>query len=286
MDPANEDDDGHGTHVASTIASPINGLGIAGVAPNVTLVNIRAGQDSGYFFLEPTLEALDVRRRHRRRRGQHELLHRPVALQLPRNPADIPPSRPSSGWSARLTQRAVNYAMRPRRDADRRRWATRPPTSATRPSTTRSPDFPRGRREDPRTVDNSCITVPTETRGVIAVSSTGISKRKAYYSNYGTEQTDVAAPGGDVVRHARRDPRTSASAVISPPTRSRWRRLERPARRPTAHRTTAVRRPGLPRADVCGYYQYLQGTSMASPHAVGVAALIVSRYGHRDGHGG
>ena len=54
IDPVDEDDDGHGTHVASTIASPINGLGIAGVAPDVTLVNIRAGQDSGYFFLQPT----------------------------------------------------------------------------------------------------------------------------------------------------------------------------------------------------------------------------------------
>ena len=58
VDPADVDDDGHGTHVASTIGSPINGIGIAGVAPNVTLVNIRAGQDSGYFFLQPTLDAL------------------------------------------------------------------------------------------------------------------------------------------------------------------------------------------------------------------------------------
>jgi subtilisin family serine protease len=36
------------------------------------------------------------------------------------------------------------------------------------------------------------------------------------------------------------------------------------------------------KGSVCGYYQYLQGTSMAAPHAVGVASLVVSQYGYRD----
>jgi hypothetical protein len=57
-DPNDVDENLHGTHVASSVASPINGLGIAGVAPNVTLVNLRAGQDSGFFFLQPSVDAL------------------------------------------------------------------------------------------------------------------------------------------------------------------------------------------------------------------------------------
>ena len=51
VDPVGIDDGGHGTHVAGTIAAALNGFGLSGVAPNVTLVDVRAGQDSGYFFL-------------------------------------------------------------------------------------------------------------------------------------------------------------------------------------------------------------------------------------------
>jgi lantibiotic leader peptide-processing serine protease len=57
-DPADVDENGHGTHVAGTVAAPINKLGMSGIAPEVTLVNIRAGQDSGYFFLQESVDAL------------------------------------------------------------------------------------------------------------------------------------------------------------------------------------------------------------------------------------
>ena len=62
IDPVDADDGGHGTHVAGTIAAARNGIGIAGVAPDATIVNVRAGQDSGYFFLYETVAALDLRR--------------------------------------------------------------------------------------------------------------------------------------------------------------------------------------------------------------------------------
>jgi lantibiotic leader peptide-processing serine protease len=58
LDPANVDDGGHGTHVAGIVAAARNGLGIAGVAPDATIVNVRAGQESGFFFVYETVAAL------------------------------------------------------------------------------------------------------------------------------------------------------------------------------------------------------------------------------------
>ena len=58
VDPVGWDDNGHGTHVAGTIAAAANGFGVSGVAPKASIVKVRAGQDSGYFFTLPTLDAL------------------------------------------------------------------------------------------------------------------------------------------------------------------------------------------------------------------------------------
>ena len=49
---------GHGTHTAGTIASPINGIGIAGVAPQATVVVLKAGTEQGYFFTQSVVDAL------------------------------------------------------------------------------------------------------------------------------------------------------------------------------------------------------------------------------------
>jgi subtilisin family serine protease len=44
-----QDLDGHGTHTASEAASPINGIGTAGVAPEATIVALKAGMRTGSF---------------------------------------------------------------------------------------------------------------------------------------------------------------------------------------------------------------------------------------------
>ena len=78
-------------------------------------------------------------------------------------------------------------------------WS-RPP--ATSPPTSHAdvrggqPDHPSTAPRE-RTIDKSCLAMPTEADGVVVVSSVGRSGRLAYCSNDGREQLDVAAPGGD-----------------------------------------------------------------------------------------
>src|SRR5260370_40847170 len=51
------DDNGHGTHTAGTIAAAKNGIGIVGVAPNVKIAAIKAGDANGFFFPEAVARA-------------------------------------------------------------------------------------------------------------------------------------------------------------------------------------------------------------------------------------
>lgn len=53
-----QDFHGHGSHVASVIAAPINGVGIAGVAPDATLVGLKACTVGGFCFADSVAAAL------------------------------------------------------------------------------------------------------------------------------------------------------------------------------------------------------------------------------------
>ncbi|GAA1655043.1 S8 family serine peptidase [Nonomuraea maheshkhaliensis] len=276
-DPVDADDDGHGTHVASTIASPINGIGIAGVAPGVQIVNIRAGQDSGFFFLKPSLDALTYAGDIGVDVVNMSYYVDPWLYNCAANKAD--------SKKQQLEQRAIITGMQRALDYARQKGVTlisalgNGSTDLGRPTVDKqSPGYPKG-DERTRQIDNSCLNVPAESNGVISVSAVGPSGRKAIYSDYGEEQTDVSAPGGDALDgEGVKVTRTILAAAPE--------RVLRAAGRIDAK--------GEPKgADVvkdckngvCSYYQYLEGTSMASPHAAGVAAVLVSRFG-KPGRGG
>ncbi|GHH94483.1 S8 family serine peptidase [Streptomyces capillispiralis] len=97
-----------------------------------------------------------------------------------------------------------------------------------------------------RTIDpHECFDVPTQLPGVVTVSATGVQNLKSYYSTYGRGVVDVAAPGGDR-RYQLPDTPSKDGRILST----------------------------MPN----GAYAFLQGTSMASPHAAGVAALLKSKH--------
>ena len=48
----------HGTHVAGTVAAQANGIGIVGVAPNVTLVPVKTCDASGYCYASAVVDAI------------------------------------------------------------------------------------------------------------------------------------------------------------------------------------------------------------------------------------
>lgn len=282
-DPADVDENGHGTHVASTVGSPINGIGIAGVAPEVTLVNLRAGQDSGYFFLQASVDALTYAGENGIDVVNMSYYVDPWLFNCTDHPADSAEDRAEQQTIITAMQRALDFARASgvtlvAAAGNGASDYTKVLTDASSPDFASEPGEVAYVRDllDPDT----CISMPSEGDGVISVSSTGISERKSYYSDYGDGFVDVAAPGGDVYDTAAGTRDYKAGILAAYPA------ALAAAEGAIDENGDVVVPWAVKSCDVngkeCAYYQYLQGTSMASPHAAGVAALIVSAYGERE----
>ncbi|WP_445400115.1 S8 family serine peptidase [Streptomyces sp. LE64] len=109
------------------------------------------------------------------------------------------------------------------------------------------PSSPNDTTPGTRVVDPSeCLDIPTQLPGVVTTASIGAKGIKSSFSNYGKGVVDIAAPGGDSTAFQRPEAPATSGLILGTLPGGRW--------------------------------GYMAGTSMASPHAAGVAALIKSTH--------
>lgn len=242
----------HGTHVAGTIAAADNGIGAIGVAPEAELVAVKVLSEftgSGSFggIAAGIVYAANI---------GADIINMSLGATIPHNctfdvlDEDGNPTGETVHYPARDCAALLNMINRATS------YATKAGSTIIASAGNEATDLDH---------NGSDVKVPAESNGVLSISALGPVgwatdpfnadfDRLASYSNYGQSGISFGAPGGDFVYPGNEN--CLAGGLVRPC----W-------------------VFDLVFSTISGGWGWSAGTSMAAPHASGVAALIIGKHG-------
>lgn len=235
----------HATHVSGIVAAPINGIGTQGVAPGAELVAVKVLKNSGTGSFASVIAGIEY--------ASGPSVHADVInMSLGATFDRINAGGGGQGPLLAALNRAVNHAE------------------------ARGTLVVSAAGNNGVDLNGRIFEIPGQSGNGMAVSATGpigfgafgfnppaVFDRLASYSNFGQSVVNVAAPGGDSVFTP-----TSAVCHVGPITAP-------------CFVFDFVLSPGG-KLGTSNRYFFATGTSMATPHVSGLAALIVGKFGHMN----